>query len=160
MKKALCIGIDYVKTGGSLQLKGSVNTTLFMRDFLKQQLGYEEVVLLNDRNIECNETPTKEVILRYMSNFASSLKPGDEGFFEIECHGGRVLDTNGEEIDRMDEGFTPADVYKNITDDEIFQSLISQVPKGVRLICIAGTCHSGSLFDLPYTLNQMNFGTL
>ena len=38
-----------------------------------------------------------------------------------------------------------------IIDDEIFDILVAPLPKGVRLTAITDCCHSGSVFDLPYS---------
>ena len=38
-----------------------------------------------------------------------------------------------------------------IPDDEIFNSLVSVLPKGVTLTVLMDCCHSGSILDLPYS---------
>lgn len=38
-----------------------------------------------------------------------------------------------------------------IVDDDIHDLLVKSLPKGVRLTAILDCCHSGSVFDLPYT---------
>lgn len=54
----------------------------------------------------------------------------------------------------MNETILPLD-YKNgqITDDEIWGSLIRPLPSGVKLTSIMDCCHSGTGLDLPFEYN-------
>ncbi|ORX34089.1 peptidase C14, partial [Piromyces finnis] len=38
-----------------------------------------------------------------------------------------------------------------ILDDEIYENLVTPLPKGCRLTAIFDSCHSGTVMDLPYT---------
>merc|ERR1712188_170315 len=55
--------------------------------------------------------------------------------------------------DEQDETLIPVDYKTNgvIVDDEIHRILVAPLPRGVRITAITDCCHSGSIFDLPYT---------
>lgn len=59
-----------------------------------------------------------------------------------------------QELDGQDETIIPQDyeIAGEIVDDEIHELLEAYLPQGVRLTAIMDCCHSGSVFDLPYSV--------
>ncbi len=82
-------------------------------------------------------------------------KSGDSLFFHYSGHGATSKDVSPEtdEADGQDETLVPLDYQSAgmIVDDEIFDMLVAPLPKGVRLTAVMDCCHSGSVFDLPYS---------
>jgi hypothetical protein len=151
-RRALLIGINY--RGTKATLKGCINDATNMRNTLLQQ-GYpndgSHMVLLTDESNNRNYQPTGATILRAMQWLVQGASEGDVLFFHFSGHGAQVPDTTGHESDGMNETILPVD-YKNkqLTDDELWGSLVYPLPSGVRLMAIMDCCHSGTGLDLPY----------
>ena len=58
------------------------------------------------------------------------------------------------EDDCMDETILPVDFKRHgqITDNEIFDIMVKDLPAGCRLTAVMDCCHSGTAMDLPFTL--------
>ena len=69
-------------------------------------------------------------------------------FFHYSGHGTQVQDTDGDEMDGLDEAIYSKN-GKIITDDEISEVLMS-FPKDKTVFLVFDCCHSGSIADLPY----------
>ncbi|KAI9283399.1 caspase domain-containing protein, partial [Sporodiniella umbellata] len=127
-KRALLIGINYLGT--------------------KNQL--DDMVILTDDQEEAKFSPTKANILSAMNWLVHDAEPNDSG------HGGRVVDTSGDEDDGYDETIYPLDFQDfegqsgQIIDDEMHEIMVKPLPKGCRLTAIFDSCHSGTVLDLPY----------
>ena len=92
-KKALLIGINY--HGSSHELKGCVNDSLHMRDFLVRERGFSpdpgDMVMLTD--VPQNRgTPFEPIGANMMAAFrwlVTGNRPGDSVFLSYSGHGGR-----------------------------------------------------------------------
>jgi len=84
---------------------------------------------------------------------AKSLRAGDMFLLTYSGHGGQVPDTNGdEEKDRKDETWVLYD--RMLVDDELFD-LWSKFARGVRILVLSDSCHSGSVVRrMPWFLNM------
>merc|ERR1711964_557709 len=40
-----------------------------------------------------------------------------------------------------------------IEDDWLLENFVAKIPRGVEVFCVFDCCHSGSMLDLPYTLD-------
>jgi len=81
------------------------------------------------------------------------VQAGDALFLHYSGHGGSQPDTDGDEVDGMDETIVPVD-YETagmIVDDEIYAILVKNVPVGARLTAVFDSCHSGSVLDLCFS---------
>ena len=155
-KKSLFVGINY--TGQNGELRGCLNDVINMKEFVMNNFGFSDdsdhmLVLTDDQS--GSHSPTRENIVRGMKWLVEGAKAGDSLFFHYSGHGGSQADSSPEsdEADGMDETLIPVDYTSNgvIVDDEIHHMLVEPLPKAVRLTAVMDCCHSGSIFDLPYS---------
>jgi hypothetical protein len=74
---------------------------------------------------------------------AKVLKRGDIFFLSYSGHGSQVKDLNGDEKDdRLDETWVLYD--REMIDDELY-ALWSEFEKGVRILMLSDSCHSGTV---------------
>jgi hypothetical protein len=136
-KRALCIGInDYPGTGSDLA--GCVNDAHDWAAALRAR-GFEVGRLL-DRQA------TGAAIRRAIGALVSGAARGDTVLIQFSGHGSFVPDVDGDEPDGTDECICPWDVSAKgpITDDELFE-LYSARERGVKVIAISDSCHSGTV---------------
>jgi len=158
-KYAVVIGINYT-TVANARLYGCINDAVNIRSFLTSRAGYlsSNVYMLADNGT--NASPTKKNILNAINLLVK--KAVMEGFTELwlsySGHGSYMRDTSMDEKDGRDETICPLDYSRSgfINDDYIYSSLISKLPKSVKLITLFDSCHSGTMSDLPYIYNTSN----
>jgi hypothetical protein len=153
MKKfAVLIGINY--TGTSSALNGCINDANHLKTFLIEKAGYlpENIMMLADDNI--NVKPTKQNIINSFATLVSKAtnEQFTELWFSYSGHGSYVTDLNGDENDRRDEVLCPLDYSTAgmIDDDFIYTNLVAKLPSTATLFALSDSCHSGTVFDLPY----------
>lgn len=150
-KKALFIGINY--TGSSAALRGCWNDVKNVSAFVFKH-GYkpENSLFLTDEQTDAAHLPTHANILNGFNWLAQGAVAGDALFLHYSGHGGSQPDTDGDELDGMDETIVPVDYTKSgmIVDDEIYAHLVKNLPEGVRLTAVFDSCHSGSVLDLAF----------
>lgn len=75
--------------------------------------------------------------------------------FYFSGHGLRQPDFYEDELDGFDETICPVDFKTEgmILDNEINDSIVRPLKKGVTLHAIIDACHSGTILDLPYVYN-------
>lgn len=149
-KRAVMIGINY--RGQSGELSGCHNDVKNMKEYLMNVHGFEErniTVLMDDGY---HREPTRSNITYAYRDLVSTSRSGDTVFTHYSGHGGRVRDENGDEDDGYDETLIPVDFQSagQITDDELFDSLVKPMAKGVLMTSLMDCCHSGTVLDLPY----------
>ncbi len=154
-KKSLLVGINYVGTANAL--RGCHNDVKNVRKLITETYKFptdsaSQRVLMDDGE---NQAPTRANILAAFKWLIEGAKDGDSLFFHYSGHGASQKDVrpDTDEADGMDETLVPADYDKSgmIVDDDIFDMLVAPLPRGVRLTAVMDCCHSGSVFDLPYT---------
>lgn len=152
-RKALLIGINYF--GSANELRGCINDSHNMFNFLTQRYGYkaEDIVMLNDDTTDPVRVPTKANMLRAMQWLVKDARPNDALFFHYSGHGGQTEDLDGDEEDGMDDVIYPVDFQMagHIVDDDMHAIMVSPLQPGVRLTALFDSCHSGTVLDLPYT---------
>jgi hypothetical protein len=153
-KKALLVGINYF--GSKSELRGCINDVQNVKSMITQKFGFEEdaahmLVLTDDQ--QGRKSPTRENIIHGMKWLIEGAKDGDSLFFHFSGHGGTQTDKDGDEADGKDETIIPVDYLTKgmIVDDDIHSMLVAPLPKGVRITAVMDCCHSGSVFDLPYS---------
>ena len=93
--------------------------------------GYQATVLKTSQATAGN-------VLQALRQAAAALKPGDSFVLYASCHGGQVRDTDGDEIDGLDETLVLYD--RQLIDDEF--ATIWPLFAGVRITMITDCCHS------------------
>jgi len=153
-KKALLVGINY--TGTQSALRGCINDVKNIKKLITTKFGFpsdaNHMLILTDDQHGAN-APTRANIIRGMQWLISGAKSGDSLFFHYSGHGGKQKDVDGDEADGYDETLIPVDYQTAgmIVDDEIHELLVAPLPTGVRVTAVMDCCHSGSVFDLPYS---------
>lgn len=149
IKKALLIGINYV--GSDYELNGCINDVKNVRTFLTDNCKFSSsnIKLLSD---EESDKPTRVNMESAIKWLAADVFPGDVLVLHYSGHGGNVIDRTRDEADGIDETIIPLDFETagEITDDWLFENLISKVPKDVTLWCFLDSCHSGTAVDLRH----------
>jgi hypothetical protein len=85
---------------------------------------------------------TRANTLTAIRKAATQLKAGDLFFLSYSGHGGQVDDVSGEEDDKLDETWCLYD--GQLIDDELYLEL-SKFKKGVRILVLSDSCHSGTV---------------
>eukprot|EP01063_Lacrimia_lanifica_P004662 TRINITY_DN1265_c0_g3_i1.p2 TRINITY_DN1265_c0_g3~~TRINITY_DN1265_c0_g3_i1.p2 ORF type:complete len:353 (+),score=140.72 TRINITY_DN1265_c0_g3_i1:62-1120(+) len=159
-RKALMVGINYVQHSQG-RLSGCINDVVAMKNYICGHEGFSDDeysmrILVDDHHPDIDQRtifPSRDNLLNSIRWLVDGCQPGDVLFFHYSGHGGQQKDSySGDEEDGMDETLIPEDYQRagQITDDELYQELVSRVPQGARLVCVMDCCHSGSILDLPY----------
>jgi len=156
-KKSLLIGINYF--GTSNELKGCINDVKNVKNWITSKFGFSSSeknmrVLTDDQN-DSSHHPTRANIIAGMKWLVEGAQSGDSLFIHYSGHGATQKDVrpDTDEADEQDETLVPMDYQSAgmVIDDEIFDIMVAPLPKGVRLTAVMDCCHSGSVFDLPYS---------
>ncbi|WOL03806.1 metacaspase-1-like [Canna indica] len=151
-KRALLVGISYV--GKRYELKGTVNDVNCMKYLLTERFGFPAdcIIVLTEEERDPYLTPTKENLRAAMRWLVSGCEAGDSLVFHYSGHGVQKLDPSGDEVDGYDEALCPLDfeMQGTIIDDEINETLVRPLGRGVKLHALVDACHSGTILDLPY----------
>ncbi len=137
-KKALCIGINNYP-GTHMDLQGCVNDALDWAAAL-QGRGFAATVLIDSK-------ATKAAMISSLGALIQGASKGDNLVITFSGHGTYQPDTDGDEVDGLDEALCPYDLQTNgaaLTDDEI-KMLFTKRKAGVRIVLIADSCHSGTV---------------
>mmetsp|Transcript_40027 Transcript_40027/g.96585 ORF Transcript_40027/g.96585 Transcript_40027/m.96585 type:complete len:643 (+) Transcript_40027:216-2144(+) len=151
-RRALIIGVRY--KAAPWELPNSHRDCDNMMKYLKRYHGFEDndfTILMDD---DKHTPPTRANMLKAFEKFAYECRPNDAVYFHFAGHGGSVPDEGGDETDGMDETMYPMDYLTagEILDDEVYEDFILHICSGVTLNAVVDSCHSGSVFDLPFEL--------
>ncbi|WP_153799397.1 caspase family protein [Foetidibacter luteolus] len=136
-KYALCIGINNYPGTGS-DLSGCVNDANDWGDILAQR-GFTVQKILD-------KSAKRQSMLTAIQAVIDKAHKGDSVVLQYSGHGSYVPDEDGDEPDGTDECLCPYDINTKgpITDDELFD-IFSSKEKGVKLVMISDSCHSGTV---------------
>jgi hypothetical protein len=156
MKKALLVGINYKNIKGAA-LNGCINDIVNTSEVLIDTFDYDtkNITQLRDDTNVASSLPTRANILSNLSGLVAQSSNLSELWFHYSGHGSQIRDTNGDEVDRLDEVLVPVDFQQNgfIVDDEIFTIVKNSKCK---TILIFDSCHSGSVCDLQWNYQYTN----
>ena len=157
--KALLVGINYV--GTQYALGGCINDVLNVEKQLRTFFpgSSSEYRVLTDATAM---KPSKANIMASIDWLVSGLKVGENVMFHFSGHGGRVRDTNGDEVTGLDSCIYPCNDgrIEMITDDELRAALAVRLPAGCKCFAVLDACHSGTGVDLRYKWETPKSGTL
>ena len=153
-KRALLIGCNYTATP-AVQLSGCINDVVNVRNTLIDAYGYPDSNIFMLRDDDKLRLPTKANILTSLSQIVAISQPSDMVWVHYSGHGTQIRDTNGDEVDKLDECIVPCNynVAGIITDDELY-AIINNA-KCQMMICF-DSCNSGTVCDLQYSINYNN----
>jgi metacaspase-1 len=97
------------------------------------------------------ENAMRDNVISFISNAATLLKENDLFFITYSGHGGQLPDLNSDEDDGLDETWCLFD--GEMVDDEL-SNLWSTFMKGVRILVISDSCHSGTIVKLARSLER------
>jgi hypothetical protein len=149
ISKALLIGINYKNSQN--RLEGCYNDIIKIANFIDENYGVNQIMILSDEYNEYNQ-PTKKNIIQAINWLVNGAVSGQCLFFHYSGHGSQVKTTDIHEIDGLDETICPVDFKENgmICDGELKYYLVDPLPVGCKLTCIMDCCHSGTGLDLKY----------
>ena len=152
-KKSLFIGINYF--GTNAELRGCINDVDNIKEFVVKNFHFptdsQHMKTLVDN--DPSNMPTRANIINACKWLVDGAKKGDSLFFHYSGHGGSQRDDSEDEVDGKDETICPVDYATAgvIVDDDLHALLVASLPEGCRLTAIMDCCHSGSVFDLPFS---------
>ncbi len=138
MKYSLHIGLDRVSPAAYGGWNGALSDCVLDANNMRNvalKNGYQVTMLLNAN--ACN--PSVRDALKGLASLAVS---GDRVLITYSGHGGQLADTNGDELDKMDETWCLFD--GELTDDAI-NNLLAKFRAGVEVVVLSDSCHSGTV---------------
>ncbi len=126
-------------------LKGCVNDTILMRDFLKTQRGVPADQLRLHSNAESTRAAIVDGLAWLAAPDADSDTPSVR-LFHFAGHGIQQADENGDEPDGSDECLLPIDhTSAGVLTDDVLSELYSRFPPTTQLVLLIDSCHSGTI---------------
>lgn len=95
------------------------------------------------------QAATREAILAAVDQYIiQEPRAGDTALFYFAGHGSQRLNSKSSKMDHLDETIVPADAYQgafDIRDKELARKFNLAIDKGVHIIAIFDSCHSGTM---------------
>lgn len=153
-----CEYLDYAARNVAPRLPGCHMDIKMAQKMLIEHYGYTpaDFVILSDESSEYLP-PTRANILAQLEALTQRTDLSQVLLY-YSGHGTQTRDTNGDELDGMDEALVPCDYLEAglIVDDTFHQQVWSRLPLHVVVTCIFDCCNSGTIFDLPYRYEGNN----
>ena len=155
-KKALLVGVSY--EGSDMELKGTKNDTIRLRQKLIEKFGYksENITMLIEH--AGYKPPIGNNILNALIKLIIAARRGEvhEVCFNFSGHGCQIPDKaiGGDEVDGLDECLVPLNHEKGVITDDKLAHYFRYFPRGCTVIAITDCCHSGSVLDLRYEMQD------
>ncbi|KAG8955672.1 Ca(2+)-dependent cysteine protease [Tulasnella sp. 424] len=172
--KALLIGIHYkgvrVSSDTTIDLNEVPhNEVKTWHRILTNYFAYKDSdithMLDQDNEEEGNIWPSYENIciwhvkMAQLEALVADVRPRDKRFLFVAAHGGQLQCTSDStELDGKDEVFYTREsdgrTSKIIKDNDLHRILVCDFPEGASLTVVFEICHSGTLLDLPFRIDQ------
>ncbi|KAI3702184.1 hypothetical protein L6452_27910 [Arctium lappa] len=152
-KRALLCGVTYNKQ--KYKLKGTNYDVNSMRELLMSRFQFPSTAIHILAEMDSHLHPTKRNIQEALRWLVKDNQYGDSLVFYFSGHGLRQPDFFDDERDGFDETICPLDFRTAgmIIDNEINDTIVRPLVKGVKLHAIIDACHSGTILDLPHVYN-------
>ncbi|XP_023750682.1 metacaspase-1 isoform X1 [Lactuca sativa] len=149
-KRALLCGVTYDKQ--KYKLKGTNYDVIKMRELLMFRFKFPSASIHILAEMESHLYPTKRNIQEALRWLVKDNQHGDSLVFYFSGHGLRQPDFFDDELDGFDETICPLDFRTEgmIIDNEINDTIVRPLKKGVKLHAMIDACHSGTILDLPH----------
>lgn len=138
-KKAFCVGINDYPYDGS-DLNGCVNDARAWAALLTDHFDFPQA----DVRLITDSEATKRTMVDGIKELLAGAQSGEVLVFTNSSHGTYVAETGGDEP-TYDEALCPYDVAENVLVDDELRELFADLPRGVALIVISDSCHSGTV---------------
>jgi hypothetical protein len=154
--RALIVSINY--TGTSSALGGCIKDGEAIKKLLVDEPAFNfdesNVIWLRDEQPDKTRLPTRSNMLAALNSAVNATRSGDNLVIAVSSHGSYQKDAKKDEADGRDECLVPLDYQTAgmITDDEL-RAILDKLPSGSTTFVLCDTCHSGTMFDLPYTFD-------
>jgi len=135
MKRALIVGPTYPPP---YQLAATPNNIANWINTLNQRGFSNRVVLQGNLPVQQIRNAIEAII--------ASTGPIDQSAIILLGHGGRLVDTSGDELDGYDECFAASDLQP-ICDDWL-KSRLALLPTGARMDFVSDICYAGTSTDI------------
>lgn len=160
-KRALLIGCNYSFSGSACEtygctLNGCIDDVRNIASLLKQTLGYAEeniTVLVDDGS---SDMPTKQTIVSRLTSLVTEMRAGDTSFVWYSGHGAQIQNSAAD--GGFDECWCPPDTIESgdYLTDQVLNNIISAAPANSNLFIGSDSCHSGTVFDLEYIVQEVS----
>jgi len=160
----LLIEADNVRSLGGSCVRDIVNMDKYVSEFSSKtniKRGQTYVLSIDNNPTIQSKFVRQNIVFDKLSNykamftaFTNSVKETDYVVVLVSGHGYQCASKTTEEADRMDEYISHGG--GNILDNDIYSLLVSKLYKAKKAVCLADTCHSGTLFDIVNKPNVTN----
>jgi len=135
-KRSLWLGINNYP-GTANDLRGCVNDSNEWSKLVRDKFRFDEVLIVNDKQA------VKKNLIDKWDKLVSKSKIGDTLVFGYSGHGTTTPDRGEkDEVDGKDEAIC---LYDSLLIDDELRAMLDKVPKGVKLIVVIDSCHSGTV---------------
>ena len=138
---SLHIGLNYVDQNHYSGWDGELSAAEYDANdmyAIAEKQGFKPIKLLRS-------DATRDTVTTSIKTASSQLKENDFFFISYSGHGGQLPDLNFDEDESMDETWCLFD--GELIDDEL-SKLWSTFQKGVRILVISDSCHSGTVLRM------------
>lgn len=157
MKKALLVGMNEYLT--QKDLRGCLNDVNAVDKLLKDYYGFNDTRKLINNEVDLTS------LIKSVESLLMPIENENDGVrvIFIAGHGGRAIDTNNDEYDKIDENIClPNYDWRNKGSfllDDIFGRIINNAYNNtpwLRIYVVLDTCHSGTgTREITYTWNDI-----
>lgn len=159
IKRALLIGCNYNFPGSACltydcTLNGCIQDVQNISRVLTTRLGYQSsnVKIMVDNGT--TQMPTKANIIQELNFLIQSMSSGDSSFIWFSGHGSQLPSSSAE--GGYNECWCPPDTIENglYLIDDVLSAIVRQAPSQSNVFIGSDSCHSGTVFDLRYILQE------